>query len=69
MAENLKLKNATGGGPCKEYKFSTTEEAIINICAMSESVEGCSNAKRFGLPSSEKKNEKWKVLMRQRRKT
>lgn len=53
-ALNVKTRNATGGGPHKEYKFSDTEQAIYNLVGMKESVEGVA-AVSFGLNSSEKK--------------
>lgn len=47
-AQNLKNKTATGGGPNREQKFSSAEEAIYNLVGMKASVEGVA-AKVFGM--------------------
>ncbi|XP_055907590.1 uncharacterized protein LOC129947817 [Eupeodes corollae] len=56
MSENLKMKHGTGGGPFREYKFSALDEAIIKLCGMTQSVEGSSGSRRFGLPSCSKRH-------------
>ncbi|XP_055838228.1 uncharacterized protein LOC129906465 [Episyrphus balteatus] len=55
ISENLKMKQSTGGGPFREYKFAPLDQTIIKLCGMTQSVEGCSDSRKFGLPSCSKR--------------
>lgn len=54
LTENKKNRNKTGGGPNREYVFSSNEEAIIDLLSLEESIGGL-DVDVFGIPVSSAK--------------